>query len=108
MNACPGDRNQVLLAHELVLHVLGHVLEAIDWAAQRRAHVAARKQLEVGAVKACLDGVAVPVVLVGDPPVGRDALHDVRDAAIQGPGGTGQLVGCTLFGGAVATDFSVE
>src|SRR6185437_1052804 len=63
VDASPGDGEQVLLAHKLVLHILGHVLEAVKRSAQR--HAVARKQLEVSAVEAHFDGVAIPVVLVG-------------------------------------------
>src|ERR1700730_3909530 len=100
----------MIIAHELVLQILGHILESVERAVERYrcARRTARQELEVGPVRAYLDGVPVPVVLVRQPPVGRDTLNDVGGGAIQGPGGARQLVRGALLRRSIAAELGVQ
>src|SRR6185437_3275164 len=68
----------------------------------------AGEEPEVRAVKATLERVAVPVLLVGDAPVGGDPRHHIRGGAIERARPSGECIGRALLGGAVAADLRVH
>src|SRR5215470_7077879 len=99
MNVCPCHGEQVLVAYELVLHILGHVVETVERRVQRRGRTrcTARQDFEVRAVHSHLEAVAPPVMLISQTPVRRDTLENVRRSSVQRPSTTGQLIGNSLL-----------
>src|SRR5487761_18395 len=110
MDACAFNGDDVVLADILILEVLGHVVEAVVGPLERRGRAGSvsGKKLELRSIEARLERARAPVILVGDAPVGGEALDSIGGRAIERTRGSGQRIRLALLRGAVAAELRVE